>query len=101
MKNFDFDWLRQKGVSVPGEMAIVGFDNLQAQRGTGRFSTTKPDFTMMGERAARMLLERIGTRNMEPTELVLPCPLLTPEDEVFYRSGKNDLIGTPAGTAVS
>ncbi len=71
-------WLNQQGVAVPGDVEVVGFDNLQDEPGWGQFPTTQPDFVRMGERAAEMLLERIDSRNFEATEVVLPCPLLRP-----------------------
>ncbi|MDD2710036.1 MAG: GntR family transcriptional regulator [Verrucomicrobiae bacterium] len=74
------EYLRQKGVAVPGEITVVGFDNLQKEGWDEKFSTTSPDFEMMGERAAQMLLERIESRNTDPTGLILPCPLIVPKD---------------------
>lgn len=71
-------WLRQRGVIVPDDVLVVGFDNLQDEPWWERFPTTQPDFVRMGERAAETLLERIRTRNFEPTEVVLPCPLVIP-----------------------
>lgn len=89
-------WLRQRGVAVPGDMVVVGFDNLQDEPWGERFPTTKPDFVRMGERAAELLLERIRTRNFEPTEIVLPCPLAVPHPAMAEAVGvRTDYSPTP------
>lgn len=71
-------WLRKRGVRVPEDIAVAGFDNLQHVPWTERFPTTQPDFVNMGERAAEILLERASTRDLLPTGLILPCPLVLP-----------------------
>lgn len=71
-------WLRKNGVRVPEDVAVAGFDNMQHVPWTERFPTTRPDFVNMGERAAEMLLDRIKSRDLSPTGLILPCPLLLP-----------------------
>ncbi|MBI4027727.1 MAG: substrate-binding domain-containing protein [Verrucomicrobia bacterium] len=70
--------LRSRGIAVPEEMLVAGFDDLQEKTWGERFPTTRPDFVRMGERAAEMLLERIGSRYPETTEVILPCPLVLP-----------------------
>ena len=72
------EYLRARGVAVPEEVLVVGFDNLRDKTWGERFPTTQPDFVRMGERATEMLLERIASRNSEASEVVLPCPLLVP-----------------------
>ena len=53
------------------------------------FPTTQPDFMRMGERAAELLLERIGSRSFEPTEVVLPCPVVFAERKTFVSAAEN------------
>lgn len=91
-------WLRQRGVSVPDDILVVGFDNLQEEPWWERFPTTRPDFVRMGERAAEALLERIRTRNFEPTEVVLPCPLAIPQPTTTEVVGAGDGLRTGGGS---
>jgi DNA-binding LacI/PurR family transcriptional regulator len=72
-------WLRRKGLRVPEDVVAAGFDNLQHEPWAERFPTTQPDFVNLGERATETLLDCIRTRDMTPTGLILPCPLLLPD----------------------
>lgn len=71
-------WLRERGLRVPEDVVVAGFDNLQDEPWRERFPTTQPDFVRMGERAAEMLFERIGQRPTDSSGIVLPCPLWLP-----------------------
>jgi len=85
-------YLRQQGVAVPADVLVVGFDNLRDEPWWERFPTTQPDFVRMGERATEMLLERIASRNFEPTEVVLPCPLVRMEESQATEHGGTAVI---------
>lgn len=67
--------LRSRGASVPEDIVVTGFDNIQDHL-LDHWPTTNPDFRRMGERAAEMLFDRIMSRDNRPTESVLECPLL-------------------------
>jgi DNA-binding LacI/PurR family transcriptional regulator len=72
--------LIQRGVTVPGEVLVTGFDKRAA---AGYFKpsipTTEPDFLTMGEVAAEMLLDGIAG-NYTPTQTyMLPVPLVIRE----------------------
>lgn len=83
-------WLRARGIAVPEEITVVGFDNLSDENWREPFPTTQPDFVRMGERAAEMLLQQIASGKRNETEIVLPCPLVLPEkDSVGKASGRN------------
>lgn len=71
-------WLRHKGVRVPEDIMVAGFDDLQREPWNERFPTTQPDFVRMGERATEILMERIKSRATDATGLILPCPLVLP-----------------------
>lgn len=62
------DWLAiqliqksiQAGLSIPDQVAIVGFDNSQASRLLNpKLSTAAQDFYQMGQEAARLLLQKL------------------------------------------
>jgi DNA-binding LacI/PurR family transcriptional regulator len=84
-------WLQRKGVAAPEDVVVVGFDDLQNEPWSERFPTTQPDFVRMGERATEMLIERISSRNFEPTEVVLPCPLALPSEDKAGRMEANQV----------
>ena len=67
--------LRDRGISVPGEMAVVGFDDVEEALLPG-LSTVSQKLRDQGKEAARILFaELAGTRSEEhvilPTELVI------------------------------
>lgn len=69
--------VREAGLSIPGDLALVGYDNLKL---SGYFGLTTVDQHMydVGQRAAKRLLERMGsddsgariTERIEPTLVV-------------------------------
>ena len=73
-------WLRAQGIAVPDEMLVAGFGNRQQEIWEERFLTTKQNPIRMGELAAEMLIDQLEQRNAPIREVVLPSPLLLPED---------------------
>jgi LacI family transcriptional regulator len=73
------DLLESKGVRVPDDLSVVGFDGLlRWLPGGGRLTSAYQDFSLIGELAAELLLERI--RCGEPTSfrhVLLDAPLKT------------------------
>jgi LacI family transcriptional regulator len=71
--------LREKGVAVPGEMAVAGFDDIPMARYMHPpLSTVRVDIAALGERAADRLLEAVASRRKHqkrrevvPVELVI------------------------------
>jgi DNA-binding LacI/PurR family transcriptional regulator len=60
--------LNESGLSVPGDVSVVGFDDIQsAAFCTPSLTTVRQPLNEMGKRGARILLERIA--NPEKTEL--------------------------------
>jgi LacI family transcriptional regulator len=64
---------RQIGLSVPGDLSVVGHDNLPASAETDPpLSTMELPIAETGERLASMLLERIGGTDMSKLQEVCP-----------------------------
>jgi LacI family transcriptional regulator len=63
--------LKDAGLSVPGDVSVVGFDDiLSAAYATPSLTTVRQPLLEMGKRGAQVLLERIGNREQEyPAEI--------------------------------
>lgn len=68
------------GVGVPGDLAVVGFDDLEE----GRYSipsltTISPDKRRIAELAVELLVKRIDDGAVDPAEMVIPHRLVVRE----------------------
>jgi LacI family transcriptional regulator len=74
------DGLRDVGRSVPGDVAIIGFDNWEIMSAHARVPISTVDMNLheVGRTAAQRLLEAINGRPSHGTEL-LPCQLVLRE----------------------
>jgi len=69
--------LRDAGLKVPDEVAVIGFDGLPASAGTHPpLTTVKQPITRMGTVAAQTLIEQIEEREIHPRHIVLPVELI-------------------------
>jgi LacI family transcriptional regulator len=67
--------LRERGVRVPDDVAITGFDDIPfARLANPQLTTVAQPIEEMGARAARMLLDAIGTGHV-PDTVVFPVTL--------------------------
>ena len=58
--------LKDSGLSVPGDVSVVGFDDIQsAAYSTPSLTTVRQPLMEMGKRGAQVLLERIANRDKE------------------------------------
>jgi len=69
--------LSDRGIRVPDEICVTGFDNLDIARlFRPGFTTTRPDFRRMGELACSLLLDRLAGVESPPMTYVLESPLI-------------------------
>ena len=69
--------LTAAGVSVPGEVAVTGFDDLYPARlADPPLTTVRQPMRMLGERACARLLDRIAHPSLSPAVQVLPTELV-------------------------
>jgi LacI family transcriptional regulator len=73
--------LKEAGLSVPGDISVVGFDDiLSAAYYTPSLTTVRQPLMEMGKRGAQVLLERIANReNGYPAEIVMAPELVVRE----------------------
>lgn len=64
--------LAAKGLSVPGDMAVTGYDNLEALNGGApRLTTVLVEHEKLGQRIARQLLWRINNPSFPPEVIIV------------------------------
>jgi DNA-binding LacI/PurR family transcriptional regulator len=80
--------LKDAGLSVPGDVSVVGFDDIQsAAYATPSLTTVRQPLTEMGRRGAQVLLERIADREKSfPAEIVMEPALVVRESTAVARS---------------
>ena len=73
--------LKDAGLSVPGQVSVVGFDDiLSAAYATPSLTTVRQPLLEMGKRGAQVLLERIANREREfPAEISMAPELVVRE----------------------
>jgi LacI family transcriptional regulator len=73
--------LKDAGLTVPGDVSVVGFDDVQsAAYTTPSLTTVRQPLLEMGKRGAQVLLERIANRDKEfPAEIVMAPELVIRE----------------------
>lgn len=75
------DALRERGVKVPADVSVVGFDNWEIVAGQTRPPLTSVDMNLkaIGREAGRLVLELAGGKPVEPGVRKLPCQLVIRE----------------------
>jgi DNA-binding LacI/PurR family transcriptional regulator len=76
--------IKEAGLSIPKDIAIVGFDDIPlAVHTSPRLTTVRQPMRLQGQLAAEMLLRRIGGNELQTrTERVLNCELIIRESTV-------------------
>jgi DNA-binding LacI/PurR family transcriptional regulator len=65
--------LARRGVDVPGDMSVVGFDNSSIAAPIGDFLTTiDGDLAAIGRRSVELLVERLDGRTEPVLDVVAP-----------------------------
>lgn len=78
------DWLRARGLSVPGDVSVVGFDGVpEGEVSEPPLTTVRQPMAAMGLRAARAILEFDGLvhREIMPLELVVRGSTAQPKQD--------------------
>jgi LacI family transcriptional regulator len=73
--------LKEAGLTVPGDVSVVGFDDIQsAAYSTPSLTTVRQPLLEMGKRGAQVLLDRIANREKQyPAEIVMAPELVVRE----------------------
>ena len=74
-----YDALRQRGLAIPGDVAVIGFDNLEliAAQLSPPLSTMELPHYQMGQWAVQYLLEHAeGGLEAEPVQHKIACPYI-------------------------
>jgi len=94
-----FEALQLRGVHVPGDIALIGFDDVREARAMGvPLTTVRQSFYEMGKRAVRLLLHRIDGEIL-PGNIVMPtqfvprrsCGCLPESVQKISNSGIEDM----------
>jgi LacI family transcriptional regulator len=75
------DALRERGVGVPADVSVVGFDNWEIVAAVTRPPLTTVDMNLkdLGREAGRLILALSGGKQVEPGIRKLPCSLVVRE----------------------
>jgi DNA-binding LacI/PurR family transcriptional regulator len=69
--------LLARGVDVPGQIRLTGFDDHDtARRFTPPFPTSRPGFTRAGELAVDLIYDQLNGRALAPRTFILPVPVV-------------------------
>lgn len=69
--------IREAGLTVPGDVALIGFDDLDfAPSMDPPLTTIRQDILEIGHEAARSLISLIGNPDMGPRRMILPTELV-------------------------
>ena len=80
--------LSDRGVRVPQDVCVAGFDNsVAARRFQPAFATTAPDFENLGAVACETLLDGLEAGSLPPQIYVLPVPLLVQRETARKEEG--------------
>jgi DNA-binding LacI/PurR family transcriptional regulator len=65
--------MRQRGISIPGQLSVIGFDDLEeSQYAYPPLTTVRQDFRALGERAMQLLLLEIKGNAYKKLDRLIP-----------------------------
>lgn len=71
-------WLKEEGYDIPGDISIVGYDDIpDAQRQSPSLTTIRIPSMDEGERAVKILFDLIESRPLYSNEIILPVHLVS------------------------
>jgi DNA-binding LacI/PurR family transcriptional regulator len=71
---------REKGISVPGDISLVGFDDVpESSSYTPPLTTVHQDFTEVGHRCVDNVLHQIRSNTADPGMVLVPTRLIVRE----------------------
>lgn len=69
--------LERRGVRVPEDIAVTGFDGIPLSRIVRPpLTTVRQPIRQLGEQAVELLVQRLGDSGSEPVSLMLPVSLI-------------------------
>jgi DNA-binding LacI/PurR family transcriptional regulator len=72
--------INDSGLSVPDDLAVVGFDGLPAsERSSPPLTTLGQPIPQIGETLIKILLDQIGGKTSEPVRMLIPTELIIRE----------------------
>jgi DNA-binding LacI/PurR family transcriptional regulator len=78
--------VNERGLRVPDDIAIAGFDGLKLSRRTQpALTTVRQPLARMGERAIEMLMARIEDNSLPPTQRSMPVQFIVRESTLSTR----------------
>ncbi len=88
---------REAGISLPQDLSIVGFDDMQiASSVTPALTTIRQPAYEMGELGTKILLHHIGNKAYKPVHKILETRLVIRESTTVVRTMKKELYKTKA-----
>jgi len=88
---------REAGISLPQDLSIVGFDDMQiASSVTPALTTIRQPAYEMGELGAKILLHHIGNKAYKPVHKILETRLVIRESTTVVRTMKKEFYKTKA-----
>jgi LacI family repressor for deo operon, udp, cdd, tsx, nupC, and nupG len=84
-------WLSEQGYDIPGDISLVGYDDIpDAQRQSPSLTTIRIPSVNEGERAVQVLFDLIENRKLYSNETVLPVHLVSRNSTSVPRDTRHD-----------
>ncbi|RXJ02584.1 LacI family transcriptional regulator [Anaerobacillus alkaliphilus] len=72
--------INENGLNVPADISVIGFDDIElAKYTTPKLTTVRQDTDLIGENAAKVLLNQINDNNKVFSAITIPVELVTRE----------------------
>ena len=92
--------LYEQGLSVPSDVSVVGFDDVEeAGFATPSLTSIRPDKAKIADLALDMLLQRIAASEAKPRDVRIEYELIVRESSTLSRSARSLARPVQRGTA--